>query len=256
MDEETSTVVEDGHYYRDQIGSKNKVIAWSHSSRFVKALSLLDAADKSILDYGCGDGTFLAMAAGQVKTAHGSDIDANQIEGCRERFADLSNVDFSVIGDLADGKYDGSFDVVTCQETLEHCTEEIVEIVLSDLARLVSPTGRVIISVPIEIGPSFVLKQSIRALAARMGTSSYHMVERYSGRDAAKMVFAGRNTAVDRPLYKVDGAEGYSHFGFNWRALRERVAQHLVVEETQFTPVGQLRGFVSSQAWFLCRPRA
>ena len=254
MDEATAAV-EDGHYYRDQIGSSNKVIAWSHTSRFMKALSLLDAAESSILDYGCGDGTFLAMAADQVKAAHGSDIDANQIEGCRERFANLANVSFSVIGDLADPKCDGSFDVVTCQETLEHCTEEIVEIVLADLARLVAPTGRVIISVPIEIGPSFVLKQSIRALAARMGNSSYHMMERYSAKDAAKMVFAGRSTVVERPLYKVDGAEGYSHFGFNWRALRERVAHHLELERTEFTPLPQLGGLVSSQAWMLCRPR-
>jgi len=254
MDEATAAV-EDGHYYRDQVGSSNKVIAWSHTSRFMKALSLLDAAESSILDYGCGDGTFLAMAADQVKTAHGSDIDANQIEGCRERFANLANVSFSVTGDLADPKCDGSFDVVTCQETLEHCTEEIVEIVLADLARLVAPTGRVIISVPIEIGPSFVIKQSVRALAARMGNSSYHMKEQYSPKDAAKMVFAGRSTVVDRPLYKVDGAEGYSHFGFNWRALRERVAHHLELERTEFTPLPQLGGLVSSQAWMLCRPR-
>ena len=87
--EEATAAVEDGHYYREQIGSSNKVIAWSHTSRFVKALSLLDASDLSVLDYGCGDGTFLAMAADQIKQGHGSDIDANQIEGCRERFAEL-----------------------------------------------------------------------------------------------------------------------------------------------------------------------
>ena len=104
-----NAVVEDGHYYRDQIGNSNKVIAWSHSSRFVKALSLLDAKDLSVLDYGCGDGTFLAMAADQIKTGHGTDIDANQIDGCRERFADLPNVSFSVIGDLQDPKYNGTF---------------------------------------------------------------------------------------------------------------------------------------------------
>ncbi|BDX31628.1 hypothetical protein TUM20985_21750 [Mycobacterium antarcticum] len=254
MDNDTSTVVEDGHYYRDQIGNSNKVIAWSHRSRFVKAISLIDDDAANLLDYGCGDGTFLAMAAAKYEKGHGADIDANQIEGCKERFADLDDVSFSVIGELT-SEYDGTFDVVTCMETLEHCTEDIVEIVLADLARLAAPGGRVIVSVPIEIGPSFVLKQSIRALARRMGNSSYHMVERYTAADAAKMVFAGRNTSVERPLYKVDGAEGYSHFGFNWRALRERVAHHLVVEETQFTPVGQLRGFASSQAWFLCRPR-
>ena len=253
MDDDTAAV-EGGHYYRDQIGNSNKVIAWSHRSRFVKAISLIDRDSTNLLDYGCGDGTFLAMAREKFQKGRGADIDANQIAGCKERFADLDGVTFSVIGDLT-SDYDGTFDVVTCMETLEHCTEDIVEIVLADVARLAAPGARVIISVPIEIGPSFVLKQSIRALARRMGTSSYHMVERYTPREAVKMVFSGRTTAVERPLYKTDGAEGYSHFGFNWRALRERVAHHLVVEETQFTPIGQLRGFASSQAWFICRPR-
>jgi 2-polyprenyl-3-methyl-5-hydroxy-6-metoxy-1,4-benzoquinol methylase len=254
MDTGNSSTMEDGHYYRDQIGSSNPVIAWSHRSRFEKAISLIDRDDCKLLDYGCGDGTFLATAAGRIGEGHGSDVDADQIEGCRERFADLSNVSFSVVGDLGEDQ-NGTFDVVTCMETLEHCTEPIVEIVLADVARLCSRDGRAIISVPIEIGPSFLLKQSIRALAARMGNSSYHMSERYSARDAAKMVFAGRDTVVERPLYKVDGAEGYSHFGFNWRWLRGRVAHHLEIEQTQFTPMGQLGGVVSSQAWFLCRPK-
>jgi hypothetical protein len=36
--------------------------------------------------------------------------------------------------------------------------------------------------------------------------------------------------------------------------LRSRVAQHLTVERTLFTPLGFLGGAVSSQAYFVCRP--
>ena len=43
---------------------------------------------------------------------------------------------------------------------------------------------------------------------------------------------------MERPLCKVDGAEAYSHFGF-WRWLRGRVAHHLDIEQTQFTPMGK-----------------
>jgi hypothetical protein len=68
-------------------------------------------------------------------------------------------------------------------------------------------------------------------------------------------VFARRDTVVERHPYKVDGAEGYSHLGFNWRWLRGRVAHHLDIEQTQFKPMGKLAGVVSSQAWFLCRRR-
>src|SRR3954470_10885836 len=108
MDTASSTTMEGGHYYRDQIGSSNPVIAWSHRSRFEKAISLIDRDDCKLLDYGCGDGTFLAMAAGRIGEGHGSDVDADQIEGCRERFADLSNVWFSVAGDLGEDQ-NGTF---------------------------------------------------------------------------------------------------------------------------------------------------
>jgi hypothetical protein len=47
-------------------------------------------------------------------------------------------------------------------EMLKHCTQPVVEMVLADVARVCAPDGRVIISVPIEIGPSFLVKQSVR----------------------------------------------------------------------------------------------
>jgi hypothetical protein len=46
----------------------------------------------------------------------------------------------------------------------------------------------------------------------------------------------------------------HSHYGFNWRTLRETVREHLVVESTHFSPLGFTRGLASSQAWFVCRP--
>jgi SAM-dependent methyltransferase len=246
--------VAEGHYASTQIGSKNKVIAWSHQSRFVKALSLIGDDVNKLLDYGCGDGTFLVLAADKVAEGHGCDVDANQIQNCRDRLSSYKNITFHVNDELSAPDHDGEFDIVTCMETLEHCTDEVVEIVLKDVARLVAPTGRVIISVPIEVGPSFIAKQSIRAIARRQGASSYQLHEKYSPSDALKMLFAGRNTYVERPVLGEPPMTGHSHYGFNWRRLRERVAQHLHVERTLFTPLGALGGWVSSQAYFVCRP--
>jgi 2-polyprenyl-3-methyl-5-hydroxy-6-metoxy-1,4-benzoquinol methylase len=246
--------VADGHYASTQLGSKNKVIAWSHQSRFVKALSLIGNDVNTLLDYGCGDGTFLVLAADRVAEGHGCDVDANQIENCRTRLSTYKNVTFYVNDELSGPDHKGEFDVVTCMETLEHCTDEVVEIVLSDVARLVAPKGRVIISVPIEVGPSFIAKQSIRAIARRQGASSYQLEERYSASDALKMLFARRGTYVERKLLGEPPMTGHSHYGFNWRRLRERVAAHLEIERTLFTPLGALGGWVSSQAYFVCRP--
>jgi SAM-dependent methyltransferase len=247
--------VAEGHYYSSQIGSKNKVIAWSHQSRFDKALELIGDGTQKLLDYGCGDGTFLAMASDRVVEGHGVDVDADQIEGCRERFAEIENLKFYTNEELADSAHDKAYDVVTCMETLEHCTDEVVETVLADVARLCAPNGRVIISVPIEIGPSFLVKQSVRAIARRQGASSYQLQESYPLGQALKMLFARRRTSIERPIYGEPPLTGHSHYGFNWRRLRGRVSQHLTVEQTLFTPLGFLGGWVSSQAYFVCRPK-
>ena len=245
----------EGHYYRKQLGCKSGIIAWSHRSRFELALRLIGPSARTLLDYGSGDGTFLAMAAPRLTVGWGADITPVQITDCQTRFASLTNLRFSTIGALDDPSHTAAYEVVTCMETLEHCTAPVVEIVLRDLARLVARDGRIIISVPIEVGPTFPIKAVVRRLAAWRGLSDYRYYESYSLPDALRMVFAGRSTTFDRPVYGAPESPAHSHYGFNWRAMRERVREHLVVEKTLFSPLGWLGGWVSSQAWFVCRPR-
>lgn len=245
----------DGHYYRKQLGCRCGVIAWSHRSRFRTGLRLVGPGGGRLLDYGCGDGTFLAMAADRVRQGVGADVVPGQVDDCRRRLADRPNLRFCMTADLADPAHDRSFDVVTCMETLEHCPAPVVEVVLRDLARLVSPAGRVVISVPIETGPTFLLKAAVRGLAAHRGLSDYRFYERYRPADALRMLFAGRREVLERPVIGGPDAPTHTHYGFNWRALRERVRAHLHIERTRFSPLAGCGPWVNSQAWFVCRPR-
>jgi SAM-dependent methyltransferase len=247
--------VKEGHYHQKQLGCKSAIISWSHRSRFDVGLHLLGPSPRKLLDYGCGDGTFLVMAADRIQEGCGADIAVDQVEDCRKRLDSIANLRFCTIGELKDGERNGEFDVVTCMETLEHCTSPIVEVVLRDLARLVCPAGRVIISVPIEIGPTFLIKSIVRRLAAWRGLSDYRHYETYSFRDALRMIFARSSTELERPTYGGPEAAYHSHFGFNWRALRRRAGEHLTIERTLFSPLGMLGGWASSQAWFVCRPK-
>lgn len=250
MDEATG-----GHYYRKQLQCKSGIIAWSHRSRFQFGLDLIGTSVSKLLDYGCGDGTFLTLAADRVQEGWGADIAAEQIADCRQRLASIVNLNFCTIAELnAGSRHDASFPVVTCMETLEHCTAPIVEVVLKDLARLAAPTGRVIISVPIETGPAFLIKSFVRRVAAWRGLSDYRYYEKYSFHDARRMLFATSSTAFDRPVYGEPGAGYHSHYGFNWRALRETIRSYLAIEQTLFSPLGFVGGWASSQAWFVCRP--
>jgi SAM-dependent methyltransferase len=246
--------VAEGHFYRKQLGCQSSIIAWSHRSRFRVGLHLLGPAVAKLLDYGCGDGTFLALAADQIQQGSGAEVVANQVLDCQKRLAAFANLRFCMIGDLRDASHDGGYDVVTCMEVLEHLPTPLVEDVLRDLARLVAPSGRVIISVPIEIGPTFLFKLVVRKIAAWRGLSDYRYYELYTLGNALRMIFANRTTVLDRPVYGAPEAASHSHYGFNWRALREQVRDHFAIERTVFSPLGFLGGWVSSQAWFVCRP--
>jgi hypothetical protein len=140
-------------------------------------------------------------------------------------------------------------------EVLEHCTPAVVDAVLGDLARLVAPDGRVIISVPIETGPSFLLKYAVRTVAGWRGLGDYRHYEKYPVGDAVRMIASTKQTRLARPVYD-DGRHGFhSHYGFNWRHLAERARQVLCIERTVFSPFNTPGGLLDSQAWLVCRPR-
>ncbi len=92
-------------------------------------------------------------------------------------------------------------------------------------------------------------------MAGWRGLSDYKYYERYTLRDALRMIFAGPEARVERPRYGPPGAAFHSHYGFNWRALRREVEKHLILDRIAFSPFGFPGGWVSSQAWFVCRPR-
>jgi 2-polyprenyl-3-methyl-5-hydroxy-6-metoxy-1,4-benzoquinol methylase len=226
-----------GHYEKKQLLSRSRVVAWSHGARFRMARALVEPhAGKSLLDYGCGDGTFLKSVSDIFPNATGADIANEQIEDCRRRLPDHQ---FIHVDEIA-----GTFDVVTCMEVLEHCTPEAVQKVLTRLSSLIRRDGIVIISVPVETGPTLVAKQAIRRIAGWRGIGDYKWTESYSFSELIKMLFARAETSIQRPLY--DGS--HTHKGFNWHALESEIKRCFHITEKRFSPSSILR----SQVWFVC----
>ena len=255
-----SDPIADGHYARKQLHCPTAVVAWSHGSRFRLAMRLAvegRGSDCRLLDYGCGDGTFVAMAHEAFGEATGADVDAEQIVECRQRLGQLRGVRFVVTDSLEAAEHRHAYDTVTCMEVLEHCIDAERVRVLDELARLVRPGGRVIISVPIEVGPALLGKQFFRAVAAWRGHGDYRHRETYSASEMAAAVLAGPRLA--RATYTVDGPGGSytycGHKGFDWRALQREVASRLIVERRLFSPLPVLGPLLNSQVWFVCRPR-
>lgn len=250
--------VAEGHYARKQIHCPSAVVAWSHGSRFRLAAALAtERPGARLLDYGCGDGTFLAMIHDSVSDAIGADVDATQIADCRRRLGHLGGMSFVETSMLDDARYSGAFDVVTCMEVLEHCTDAERVRVLDALVRVARSGGRIIISVPIEVGPALVGKQFFRALAAWRGHGDYRHRETYTPRELIAAAFARPN--LSRAVYTVDGPDGpytyCGHKGFDWRTLDKEVRDRMVVERRLCSPLPMFGSLLNSQVWFVCRRR-
>jgi 2-polyprenyl-3-methyl-5-hydroxy-6-metoxy-1,4-benzoquinol methylase len=246
-----------GNFARKQIFSRSLILSWSHRRRFLMARRLLAShAGGQLLDYGCGDGTFLALISDLFPGAIGTDIDSAEIADCRRRFTDLSGISFKTLEEMNEECCHKHFDVVTCFEVLEHCVEAEAAKVLTNLQQLCSPTGIILISVPNEIGPALIVKQFIRMTAGWRSYPDFTNRERYRTTDLLRMVFARSGTRMARPVYSYDnGVVFHGHIGFNWRALQIQVDRVLRITEVKSSPFGWSRGFMSSQIWFVCRPR-
>ncbi len=245
-----------GDYARKQIYCPSRVVAWSHGSRFRLAARLsAPAAGGRLLDYGCGDGTFLALTHGTFADAVGADLDAAQLAECRRRFTGMAGVRFVENAALEAPGHAGAYDAVTCMEVLEHCVDAERRRVLDNLRRLAVPGGRVIISAPIEIGPALVGKQFFRALAAWRGHGDYQFRETYTPRELLAATLARPHLA--RAEYLVETPSGPSrycgHKGFDWRILEREIVERFAVEQRLFTPLGPLGALLNSQVWFVCR---
>ena len=99
---ENADRIADGHYARKQLHCPSRVVAWSHGSRFELARALVAPfSGGRLLDYGCGDGTFVAMVHASFAETRGADVDPEQIEACRRRLGDLRGVEFGLTSDTA-----------------------------------------------------------------------------------------------------------------------------------------------------------
>ena len=254
-----NAAVRGGHYAAKQIYCKDRLIAWSHRRRFETGLKLASIfRGRRVLDYGCGDGTFLAMlwaSPDRPASALGVELDEAQVNDCRTRLGDLPGVTFDYIARLEESAFRGAYDGVVCMEVLEHVVD--VDAVIERLHRLLADGGRLIVSVPVETGLPLLVKQAARRVAAWRGVGDYANTGGYTLREYIASVFAGRSQHLVRPIFNEGGAgvPFHDHKGFNWRSLGDRLARCFDVESVIASPFPALGYQFATQVWFVGRKK-
>jgi 2-polyprenyl-3-methyl-5-hydroxy-6-metoxy-1,4-benzoquinol methylase len=200
------------------------------------------------------------MVADRFPSAMGVDAAADQIADCTRRFAGVAGVGFALADALAAEEHTAAYDVVVCMEVLEHCPDDLQRGVLDAIRRVVAPGGLVVISVPIEIGPSVIAKQAARALAALRGLREYAHRERYRPDELVQMVFAGAGTRVARPETTALLEDGRTirftgHKGFNWKRLAVEIGARFHIGAVRYSPMPVFGAILNSQVWFVGTPR-
>jgi len=221
-------VVDQGHYAKKQLLCKDWLISWSHRRRFEVGVGLArQFAGKQVLDYGCGDGTFLAMLMAESAapaSAVGSEVHASVVEDCRSRLGNRPGLDFILNSELDSPRHLNAYDAIICMEVLEHIID--VKPVLERLVRLLVPSGQLLVSVLVEIAWPLLVKQVVRRISGWRGLGDYPGTSPYSLREYWVSVFAGCRQHIVRPVHRAeDGSFFHDHKGFNWMVLREASAR-------------------------------
>lgn len=250
---------EQGHFAKKQIHCRSGLISWSHQSRFRRGVELAARfAGKKVLDYGSGDGTFLAFLLDSPHPpalAIGAEIDRGQVDDCQRRLGGDARLRFVLAPqELNQPEHLGAYDAIVCMEVLEHVVN--VDAMLKDFARWLKPGGEILISVPVETGLPILVKQAARTVAGWRGLGDYPGTSPYTWGQLAKSVFAGEAQHIERPVHhRDDGYDVHDHKGFNWQWLRKKLSEHFELLETTASPIGWLSPRLGSQAWFLLRKR-
>jgi len=257
ISQNSDEILSSGSYSKKQIFADCNVLRWSHRQRFSKGLQFVKKfRPKTIIDYGCGDATFLIYSREIAENKIGLEIDKNQLTTLKDRFKDIEGFTFFNIADSIQSRGD----LITCFEVLEHCTDETIEKILIRLNEMCLPSGHVLISVPKETGLTLIGKQLVRKILALRKFGTYQYTEWYSFKDLLTMLFATRDSQIKRNFYEIKFGDTShitcGHYGFNWKSLATKIEKHFIIQDVQYTPYVLPFGLVSSQVWFVCKPKS
>ncbi len=237
MNQKTFQYNPEGHS-KQLYHSPHRLMNWVHSAHIRQALANASLTlDKRILDAGCSDGELLVRANGVYASAVGADHNFQALQSFNQRLASTPHC-HALQSDLCRLPFaDERFDVVFCLETLEHVYDESRAIV--ELKRVLKSDGTLIVTVPIELGLSVLLKQGISKLCFGGYRGAYTWGELIN--------------AMTGKLDKIERESLSSHKGFDFRKTLREIDQHFSDLHYRGLPFTWLGSWVNTQFLIVAR---
>lgn len=219
-------------------------LRWLHQKRFELALDLLGLKEgDSLLDYGCGDAQLLKLAARRLPAASlaGYEPAGSMRE---EALENLGNSGIPV-HDCVSG-IQRRFSKIVCLETCEHLSRRLLEQLFTTIAGLLDQGGLVLISVPVETGPSSLVKNAYRYLLGR----------KFHNLTILKIIKAALGMRMEREAEaELSGLDFiYPHIGFDHAEFGKLLEKHFAIEGKRYSPANFLGPVLNNTVYFVCRP--
>lgn len=226
----------------------NSLTRLAHRSRFSVVLDAIGSTRYTkALDFGCGDGWLLRTAydRGIITSGIGVDLAPNMISEAQANFADAPGFLFCQPQEISEKVLPQSCDLIFCTETLEHV--ENPEKVLDLILPYCQSDAKIVISVPIEIGPSLIAKQIGRYFANLKGGYGY---ERYRPSELFTAAFFWNASSF--PSSHSTQTPHKAHKGFDYRKLYALLQQKVKIERQLFSPFPWLGNWLNSTVVWIC----
>ncbi len=195
----------------------------------------------SILELGCFDGKTLDYLPNEVTKYAGYDANwEGGLDEGKEKYKDFDNYAFFESSTVESfNPEDERFDVVVCQETMEHLPTIDLEAFAQKLADATDKLA--FVSVPNEMGIVLVLKYWFKRYFLGNKGNKYTSSELYHG-------FLGNMTKVER----VEGG----HKGFSYKNLREILEKHFDVVSVEGIPFKALGPKLNMTIGMVLKPKS
>lgn len=230
------------NYSKRTFNSPNPIRRYSHRRRLSYCLDILDlTGQEKVLDYGCGSGQFLEnlhQSFPLLKLVGFEPVMKIKLSSAIKIYKDIELL-------AKDATMYGKFDVICCFEVFEHFNEAFQKKMVENMMRLLNEDGKVVVSVPIEVGPPALLKNMMRT-------------RKFFNPKATEATIKNiLRSTLFLPIEEYRKREGYlSHMGFDYRNLEKLFSSYFSFTSKSFSPFRRIGPLVNSQIFFVLKPLA